>query len=82
MNSVDSSSTHHADSASPGRIIRTQKNATTIHSPYLYRMFAQPVNPKLANRFAGRFMRFHSTSMFLLEAFLKIKEIRCIEVIF
>ena len=34
----------------------------------------------LAGHFAGNFIHLHSTSMFLLEAFLEMKEIRCYEV--
>ena len=65
---------------SPGPIIRMQEDATAVYSPDLYRKFVQPVDRKLASRFASSFMHLHSTSMFLLEAFLEIEEIRCFEI--
>jgi hypothetical protein len=34
----------------------------------------------MAQRFACAFMHLHSTSMFLLDAFLEIEEIRCFEI--
>lgn len=65
---------------SPGPIIRMQEDATAVYSPDLYRKFVQPVDRRLASHFASSFMHLHSTSMFLLEAFLEIEEIRCFEI--
>jgi len=65
---------------SPGPIIRMQEDATAVYSPDLYRKFVQPVDRMLARHFAGSFIHLHSTSMFLLEAFLEIEEIRCFEI--
>ena len=65
---------------SPGPIIRMQEDATAVYSPHLYRTLVQPVDRKLAGRFANSFMHLHSTSMFLLDAFLEIEEIRCFEI--
>ena len=65
---------------SPGPIIRMQEDATAVYSPGLYRKFVQPVDRKLASRFASSFTHLHSTSMFLLDAFLEIEEIQCFEI--
>jgi hypothetical protein len=64
----------------PGPIIRMQEDATALYSPALYRRFVQPVDRRLAGHFASAFIHLHSTSMFLLEEFLEIDEIRCYEV--
>jgi hypothetical protein len=40
----------------------------------------QPVDRILARQFECSFIHLHSTSMFLLDAFLDIEEIRCLEV--
>jgi hypothetical protein len=64
----------------PGPIIRMQEDATAVYSPALFRRFVQPVDRMLAGRFSSNFIHLHSTSMFLLEAFLEIEEIRCFEV--
>jgi hypothetical protein len=65
---------------SPGPIIRMQEDATAVYSPALYRKFVQPVDRMLARHFEGNFIHLHSTSMFLLDAFLEIDEIRCYEI--
>jgi len=65
---------------SPGPIIRMQEDATAVFSPALYRKFVQPVDRMLAAHFASSFIHLHSTSMFLLEAFLEIEEIKCFEI--
>jgi hypothetical protein len=65
---------------SPGPIVRLQEDATAVFSPALYRKFVQPVDRLLAGHFASSFIHLHSTSMFLLEAFLEIEEIRCFEI--
>ena len=65
---------------SPGPIIRMQEDATAIYSPGLYREFLQPIDRELASQFACSFMHLHSTSMFILDAFLQIAEIRCFQV--
>lgn len=64
----------------PGPIIRMQEDATAVYSPALYRRFVQPVDRMLASSFASSFIHLHSTSMFLLDAFLEIGEIRCFEI--
>jgi hypothetical protein len=64
----------------PGPIVRMQEDATAVYSPALYRKFVLPVDRSIAARFANSFMHLHSTSMFLLDAFLECDEIRCFEV--
>jgi hypothetical protein len=65
---------------SPRPIVRLQEDATAVYSPPLYRKFVQPVDRAMASRFPCSFMHLHSTSMFLLDAFLEIGEIRCFEI--
>ena len=65
---------------SPGPIIRIQEDASGLYSPALYRKFLQPLDRYLASRFASAFIHLHSTSMFILEAFLEIEELRCFEI--
>jgi hypothetical protein len=64
----------------PGPIIRMQEDASGLYSPALYRRFVQPIDRALASRYACAFIHLHSTSMFLLDAFLEVEEIRCYEV--
>ena len=64
----------------PGPIVRMQEDATAVYSPALYRKFVQPVDRMIAAAFPSSFIHLHSTSMFLLGAFLEIDEIRCFEV--
>ena len=65
---------------SPGPIVRMQEDATALYSPDLYRTFVQPIDRELARHFPSAFIHLHSTSMFILDAFLEIEEIRCFEV--
>jgi len=65
---------------SPGPIVRLQEDATAVYSPGLYRKFVQPIDRALAAQFPCSFMHLHSTSMFLLDAFLEIQEIQCFEI--
>jgi len=64
----------------PGPIARLQEDATAFYSPAYYRKFVQPVDRWLAAHFANSFIHLHSTSMFLLDAFLECEEIQCFEV--
>lgn len=66
----------------PGPIIRMQEDATAVLSPGLYRRLVQPVDRMIARQFACNFIHLHSTSMFLLDAFLEIEELRCFEINF
>jgi hypothetical protein len=64
----------------PGPIIRMQEDATAVFSPQLYRELVQPVDRMIARQFSCGFIHLHSTSMFLLEAFIEIEELRCFEI--
>ena len=64
----------------PGPIIRMQEDATAVLSPEIYRKLVQPVDRRLARHFASSFIHLHSTSMYLLEDFLEIEEIKCFEI--
>ena len=64
----------------PRPIIRLQEDATAVLSPDLYRKLVQPVDRMIARQFACNFIHLHSTSMFLLDAFLDIEELRCFEI--
>jgi hypothetical protein len=65
---------------SPGPIIRIQEDATASFSPDLYRKLVQPVDSMIARQFECSFIHLHSTSMFMLDAFLEIEELRCFEI--
>lgn len=64
----------------PGPIIRMQEDATAVFSPDLYRNLVQPVDRMIAEQFACSLVHLHSTSMFILDAFLEIEAIRCFEI--
>ena len=64
----------------PGPILRMQEDASAVYSPTLYRRFLQPIDRHLASQFANSFIHLHSTSMFLLPAFLEIEELGCFEI--
>jgi hypothetical protein len=64
----------------PGPIVRMQEDATAVFSPALYRKLVQPVDRMIASQFACNFIHLHSTSMFMLDAFLEIEELRCFEI--
>ena len=65
---------------SPGPIIRIQEDSSGLYSPALYRALLQPLDRYLAGRFPSAFIHLHSTSMFILDAFLEIEELRCFEI--
>jgi hypothetical protein len=64
----------------PGPIIRMQEDATAVYSPVLYRALVQPIDRMLARNFECNFLHLHSTSIFLLDAFLEVKDITCFQV--
>jgi hypothetical protein len=65
---------------SPKPIARIQEDASGLYSPTLYRKFLQPLDRYLATQFANAFIHLHATSMFILDAFLEIDELRCFEI--
>ena len=64
----------------PGSIIRMQEDATALYSPGLYRRFLQDIDRDLASHFECSFIHLHSTSMFILDLFLEIEQLRCFEI--
>ena len=64
----------------PGPIARLQEDASGLYSPELYRKFLQPLDRRISSHFSNSFIHLHSTSMFLLDAFLEIEEIKCFEI--
>jgi hypothetical protein len=64
----------------PGPIVRLQEDATAMYSPDLYRKLVQPVDRMMAGNFSCNFIHLHSTSMYLLDAFLEIENLRCIQI--
>jgi len=64
----------------PGPIVRMQEDATAVLSPDLYRKFIQPVDRMIASQFECNFIHLHTTSMFMLDAFLEIDELRGFEI--
>jgi hypothetical protein len=64
----------------PGPILRMQEDASGVYSPGLYRQFLQPLDRQLACSYPNSFIHLHSTSMFLLDAFLEIEELGCFEI--
>jgi hypothetical protein len=65
---------------SPDPIVRMQEDATAVYSPHLYRKLVQPVDRMIAGHFPCSFVHLHSTSMFLLDAFLEIEELAGFEI--
>jgi len=64
----------------PGPIVRLQEDATAVFSPDLYRKLVQPVDRMVAEQFDCSFIHLHTTSMFILDAFLEIEALRCFEI--
>ena len=64
----------------PGSIVRMQEDASAVYSPELYRKLLQPVDKIIADKFEYSFIHLHTTSLFLLDAFLEIESIRCFEI--
>jgi hypothetical protein len=64
----------------PEPIARLQEDASAVYSPALYRRLVAPADRLLAAHFPCAFMHLHSTSVFLLDAFLEIAELRCFEI--
>ncbi|MBN1936524.1 MAG: hypothetical protein JW934_17815 [Anaerolineae bacterium] len=46
----------------------------------LDRQFVQPIDREIARHYPCAFIHLHSTSMFLLDAFLEIEELRCFQI--
>jgi len=59
----------------PGPLVRMQEDATAVYSPDLYRSLVLEADRKIARAFPYSLIHLHSSSLFLLDEFLSIKEI-------
>ena len=59
----------------PGPLVRMQEDATAVYSPDLYRNIVLEADRKIARAFPYSLIHLHSSSLFLLDEFLSIKEI-------
>ncbi len=59
----------------PGPIVRLQEDASAVISPTIYRDFIQPNDRKIAGAFPYSLIHLHSSSLFILDDFLAVKEI-------
>lgn len=64
----------------PEPTIRLQEDNAFLFSPALYRKFLQPVDREMGRPYPCSFIHLHSTSMYLLDAFLEIEEIRAFQI--
>jgi len=64
----------------PEPVIRIQEDFSTLYSPELYQEFLRPLDKKLAGISPYSLIHLHSTSLFLIEHFLSISEIRAFQV--
>ena len=63
----------------PEPTIRLQEDNVFLFSPDLFRKLLQPVDREMAIPYPCSFIHLHSTSMYLLDAFLEIEEIRAFQ---
>ena len=59
----------------PDKIIRFQEDATSVYSPNIYKDIIQEEDSKIASSFPLSLIHLHSSSLFLIDYFLEIKEI-------
>ncbi len=64
----------------PEPIIRMQEDATAVISPKHYKNLVQPTDRMIAKQFPCNFIHLHTTSMFILDLFLEVEELRCFEI--
>ncbi|MFQ3621034.1 MAG: hypothetical protein SNJ78_08825 [Spirochaetales bacterium] len=60
--------------------MRIQEDASALYSPELFRTCILPATRKIAQAFPYSLLHLHSSSLFLLEEFLSIKEIGVFQV--
>ena len=59
----------------PGPLVRMQEDATAVYSPDLYRSIVLEADRRIARAFPYSLIHLHSSSLFLIDDFLSIKEI-------
>jgi len=64
----------------PGPLVRMQEDASAVFSPDLYRQIVQEQDRRIAQAFPYSLLHLHSSSLFLLDDFLAIKEIGVFQV--
>ncbi|HCM28421.1 MAG TPA: hypothetical protein DIC34_18135 [Treponema sp.] len=64
----------------PGPLVRMQEDATAVYSPDLYRNIVLEADRRIARAFPYSIIHLHSSSLFLLDDFLSIKEIGVFQV--
>ena len=64
----------------PDVFVRLQEDATGNFSPGLYRDMLLPFDRRLAAAFPYALIHLHNSSLFLLDHFLEIEEIDCVEI--
>ncbi len=64
----------------PGPIVRMQEDASALYSPELFRTCILPADRRIAQEFPYSLLHLHSSSLFLVEEFLSVKEIGVFQV--
>jgi len=64
----------------PDKIIRLQEDATAVYSPALYKKLIQESDRFIAQSFPYSVIHLHSSSLFLIDYYLEIKEINVYEI--
>lgn len=64
----------------PEPVLRIQEDFSTLYSPELYEEFLQPLDKRLAAISNYTLIHLHSSSLFLLDQFLKVSQIRVFQV--
>ena len=59
----------------PGPMVRMQEDASALYSPELFRGCILPADRKIAQEFPYSLLHLHTSSLFLVEEFLSIREI-------
>ena len=64
----------------PGKCARLQEDASSLLSPALYKQFFQERDRESARVSEFNLLHLHTSSLFLIDLFLEIKELKAIEV--
>ena len=64
----------------PGRCVRFQEDFTALYSPQLYSRFILAADRKIARSFEYNVFHLHTSQLFMLTEYLKVREIKVIQV--
>jgi hypothetical protein len=64
----------------PGKTVRLQEDYSTLYSPKLYVKFLKPLDQRLAGIAEYSLIHLHSSSLFLIERFLEVEQLRLFQV--